>query len=256
MPTLEQLIADGLTGEKARNLFDIVSDDLIDENHMDKLLKLFEFGMKNKDLFPNIKLSKSLTNVSQRANEYFIKWINKYVTERSNPALLKPLKNYGEVDRAIYERVAVLGASFDEQYDDLLEAHFIFMSAENKNGATLEEFLAEVLEDHGWLWCAGSVFRAIDFCYLEEDNVQLLQVKNKYNTENSSSSAIRVGTPIKKWHRLGRPKAATGKHIPIPNWNELISLINAESSLANQLTEDNYLKYIRENSSKELEIIK
>ena len=80
-------------------------------------------------------------------------------------------------------------------------------------------------------------------------------MKNKYNTENSSSSAIRSGTEIKKWNRLKRPNKTSGLYTPIPNWEELINLVDAPESLKSLLTEEKYLEYIRNNSTKEIDTL-
>lgn len=86
------------------------------------------------------------------------------------------------------------------------------MSAENIVGALLERYIASVMESHNWVWCAGDIIKAIDFLHLKTDGKWIvLQVKNRNNTENSSSSAIRNGTEIQKWFRSF---AKTGK----TNW--------------------------------------
>lgn len=72
--------------------------------------------------------------------------------------------------------------------------HNLFMSAENIQGNLLEEYISVSTRPYGWIWCNGNVLRAIDFC--SSDGAVLLQIKNKSNTENSSSSAIRTGTTI------------------------------------------------------------
>lgn len=84
------------------------------------------------------------------------------------------------------------------------------MAAENLLGELLERYIAQRLESQGWIWCAGSTVRAVDF--LREDLSLALQVKNRSNSENSSSSAIRKGTEIAKWYRVN---ANTGK----TNWS-------------------------------------
>jgi type II restriction enzyme sinI len=50
-----------------------------------------------------------------------------------------------------------------------------------------------------------------------DTNFTFDEVKNKYNTENSSSSAISIGTQVQKWNRLSRQKAKKGKYNPVPN---------------------------------------
>lgn len=89
------------------------------------------------------------------------------------------------------------------------EHHRQSMAAENLLGLLLERYIAEQLEPQGWVWCAGNTVRSVDF--LSGDLSTALQVKNRDNSENSSSSAIRQGTSIKKWHRIN---SKTGK----TNW--------------------------------------
>ena len=105
--------------------------------------------------------------------------------------------------------------------------HNLFMSAENVQGGLLEEYINSVVSHYGWYWCAGNVMRSIDFC---SSDGTLLQVKNKSNTENSSSSAIRSGTPIIKWYRLGT-KSVSGKKVPDYKWATLNDIINTHSSI-------------------------
>ncbi len=81
------------------------------------------------------------------------------------------------------------------------EEHKLSMAAENIVGELLERYLAHVLEPHGWVWCSGDFVKAIDFIKEDTDGWMLLQVKNRNNSENSSSSKIREGTEIKKWFR-------------------------------------------------------
>ena len=83
------------------------------------------------------------------------------------------------------------------------------MQAENIVGKLLERYVAPLLESKGWVWCAGETLRSVDFMKDENTNdVKLLQIKNRSNSENSSSSAIREGTKIKKWYRIS---SASGK---------------------------------------------
>jgi hypothetical protein len=84
------------------------------------------------------------------------------------------------------------------------------MAAENVTGSLLEEYIASVMEPLGWVWCSGKMVKASDFIKfpsVQTGKPHLLQVKNRSNSENSSSSAIRKGTTIDKWHRL---EAETG----------------------------------------------
>lgn len=84
------------------------------------------------------------------------------------------------------------------------ETHQWSMAAENKVGELLERYLASVLEPLGWAWCAGSSVKSVDFVLppaARRPGWVLLQVKNRDNSENSSSSSVRDGTDIVKWFR-------------------------------------------------------
>ncbi|MEH7459334.1 SinI family restriction endonuclease [Bacillus sp. JJ1127] len=252
--SFEYLLDEGLTKEQAKSAFDAVRNQVVNEDYQNNLSEMFIFSLDNDtSLFTVLSIEED-DDLGEMAKDYLIKWCRKYVMDRENPALKRPLKTYGEEDAALIERIASNTEEDEETLNKYMLGHLLFMSAENMNGSILEEYLAEVLEPYGWIWCAGSTFRAIDFCYLG-DEIILLQVKNKYNTENSSSSAIRSGTKIKKWNRLNRPRVATGLNKPIPNWEELRELVHANGNLELLLTEEKYLEYIAENSTKELETL-
>lgn len=230
--------------------YDVLNNQAI-QDYNDKLEQLFLFAIGNKDLFTNIRVTVD-NPVAEVLHEYIEKWVSAYIKDRENDKLLNPLKNYGERDEALVSRVRASTGASEEVVQLFIDGHYLFMSAENMNGAILEQYLADVLEPNGWLWCAGATYRAIDFCYFGENEIVLLQVKNKYNTENSSSSAIRIGTDIIKWNRLNRPRREYGLDRPLPNWQALQEIVNMPD-LNNLLTEDSYLQYIEVNSTREMD---
>ncbi len=134
--------------------------------------------------------------------------------------------------------------------------HNLFMSAENIQGNLLEEYISGVIRPYGWIWCNGNVLRAIDFC--SSDGAVLLQIKNKSNTENSSSSAIRTGTNIKKWYRLGT-QTRNGEKLPSSKWEILNAIINSHvtSGIAPDcnMNEQSYQDFLRSVTLKNKEII-
>lgn len=109
----------------------------------------------------------------------------------------------------------ILNIYYDVPRDQLEEAkmlHAESMGAENIIGDLLERYIASVIEPQGWVWCSGSTMKAIDFICPPINNGgcwRLLQIKNRDNTENSSSSAIRAGTTIEKWFRTFSRKDGT-----------------------------------------------
>jgi len=93
--------------------------------------------------------------------------------------------------------------------------HRLSMSAENILGSILEEYIHTKVLQYNWSCCWGNAIRAVDLCSTSGD---LYQIKNRSNSENSSSSAIRDGTNIEKWFRID---ARTGK----TNWEMLSKII-------------------------------
>lgn len=255
---IQNLLNNGLNKKKATQIFNSIinlSSTFCNKKYNSNLTKMFNYALSHDtSLFPNIRVEKD-PNLTKRFKEYISNWCNKYYENRNNPALQRPLKNYGEKDPALIERVTANTQQKKSVLHNYLEGHFIYMSAENMNGNILEEYLAQVLEPYGWIWCAGTTFKAIDLCYLKQNHEILLQVKNKYNTENSSSSAIRNGTKIIKWSRLQRPKKKTGLDRPIPNWEQLAKITNANDALSKLLTEKKYLDYIKKNSTTKIDTL-
>jgi hypothetical protein len=134
--------------------------------------------------------------------------------------------------------------------------HNLFMSAENIQGNLLEEYISISIRPYGWVWCNGNVLHAIDFC--SEDGAVLLQIKNKSNTENSSSSAIRIGTDIKKWYRLGT-RTQNGEKLPVYKWDSLNQIINGHITTgiapSCHMTEESYQKFLRHITTQNTNII-
>lgn len=108
------------------------------------------------------------------------------------------------------------------------------MCAENCVGALLERYLDSILRPHGWHWCCGSIVRAVDFLKKDDKgNWLILQIKNRNNSENSSSSAIRQGTEIQKWFRTF---SKTGK----TNWHDLPPLMQEYG-----MSEHNFVDFVK-----------
>lgn len=95
-----------------------------------------------------------------------------------------------------------------EETEKIKKYHLESMACENAVGSLLERYLDSVLRPAGWSWCCGDFVHAIDFIKNENGIWYELQIKNRDNSENSSSSAIREGTEIHKWFRT---KAKTGE---------------------------------------------
>jgi hypothetical protein len=114
--------------------------------------------------------------------------------------------------------------------DRVKREHLLSMGAENLVGDLLERYLASVMEPRGWIWCSGATVKAVDFIKPPSqagDSWKLLQVKNRNNSENSSSSAIRDGTKIEKWHRTFSKKIGSN-WVKFPDESLRVHLSEAE----------------------------
>lgn len=129
----------------------------------------------------------------------------------------------------------------EEQTNRIKIEHQHSMSAENCVGSLLERYIDSILKHHGWVWCCGDFVRAIDFIKENADGSwTALQIKNRNNSENSSSSAIRNGTTIDKWFRSFSTDTRTSRDLNYVNWNNL-----PESMQNYGLSENGFLTFIR-----------
>jgi hypothetical protein len=159
-------------------------------------------------------------------------WLKKYSDSFENRISRRISQPLGTVADPIVN--TIINARLTELTAELLEqisyAHRLSMSAENIQGLLLEEFLAEQLVEYGWSCCWGESVRHVDFCNVDGS---LLQVKNRSNSENSSSSKVRINQPIEKWYRVD---ARTGLY----RW----SYFN-EKYETDRFSEDNFVAFVQ-----------
>lgn len=121
-----------------------------------------------------------------------------------------------------------------EETEKIKKTHSESMASENAVGTLLERYLDSVLRDDGWAWCCGDFVKATDFIKYDNDIWYELQIKNRNNTENSSSNKIREGTSIHKWYRT---VAKTGR----TRWDKL-----PEPMQNLNLSEDGFKKFVEQ----------
>ena len=160
------------------------------------------------------------------------KWLQKYQTGMEGRASKRISNPPGTVADPIIEEI--IGARLSNlKKDDLHKityAHRLGMSAENILGLMLEEYLAINLKKHGWHCAWGETVKSVDFV---NENGNLLQIKNRSNSENSSSSAVRDGTEIEKWYRI---KADRIEYM----WAALNEICGT-----NHLSEDAFVEFVK-----------
>ena len=194
----------------------VTFDDIISNSSSEELfLRVFQNAFAQKDqpfleahhtilaaCYRNPGLSPSPKKMKGKDPESVAQvWLKKYnqsFDNRISQRISKPLVTVADpiIDAIISARVKGLTAEHLEQIN---YAHRLSMSAENILGLLLEEFLAEQLGEYGWHCCWGESVRHVDFCNVDGS---LLQVKNRSNSENSSSSRVRINQPIEKWYRV------------------------------------------------------
>ena len=79
--------------------------------------------------------------------------------------------------------------------------------------------------------------KSVDFIKVaSKEEARLLQIKNRSNSENSSSSAIRRGTIIEKWYRTNSTNGKT-------RWDLLPE--NSEPDKNEHCTEEGFYEFVR-----------
>ena len=225
----------GATEEQVRSYFTHKYKNVVPIN----LCILFNIAMADKNLFPSMNLSNNST-----FQDYIDRWVCNYTEAEANPARLRVASPKGSCnDPAVKTIVKMITQTSDEDASVKESHHNLFMSAENVQGALLEEYIDSIISDHGWIWCKGNILRSVDFCTI--DGSRLLQIKNKSNSENSSSSSVRDGTKIEKWYRLAT-KVEQGEKIPSYKWDNLNQIIESVSGKKCLLNETDYVKYVEE----------
>lgn len=165
------------------------------------------------------------------SEEAVAKWVSKYKAGYEN----RPSKTFGKPPQTVPDSIidemisARLPKLPEQKIKDIKYAHRLSMSAENILGLFLEEYLAMKLKPYGWCCAWGQTLRSVDFCHT---GGELLQVKNRSNTENSSSSKVREGTEIRKWYRVD---ALKGNYL----WDDIQEITGASG-----LSEDDFRKFV------------
>ena len=221
----------------------------------DDLDMIFEIALMHKDRFPAINLNGAFT-----LEKYIERWINGYAKAKDNipsKRIARPKSSCTDPSLKTVVK-AVLGLSEEEAVSGETY-HNLFMSAENILGNLLEEYIAPKVKPYGFLWCEGNVLSAIDFC--NSDGTFFLQIKNKSNSENSSSNKIREHTDIhiEKWYRLGT-RSEKNKKVPTYKWEVLNKFINDHKTMGIELapccmTEDEYQEFLQRKASENHSLI-
>ncbi len=185
-------------------------------------------------LAQNPELAPEYKSLPRDSNIILSWWLGKYYHSYSHRISQRTSNYPGTMPDKMVSKIikARLESLSDAELKRISDAHRLSMSSENILGLLLEEFLATHLLKYGWFCAWGESIKSVDF--VSTDGL-LLQVKNRSNSENSSSSKVRSGTKIIKWHRIN---ATTGRY----NWEALNAIIGNKCDLS----EDAFEAFVKE----------
>lgn len=172
-----------------------------------RLERTLQFVYRNPVTVPNVRGGKvkggtELGSLSlSELDTYLTAYARAYYIGRTTNVESVPMPKT-IADPAVDDVLLAFTAIEKHQLESMSGYHRRAMQAENVVGTLLEQYIASVFEDRGWIWCCGGTARSVDFIKDAAGKERLLQVKNRSNSENSSSSRVRIGTPIEKWHRV------------------------------------------------------
>jgi hypothetical protein len=181
---------------------------------LDGICYVFQACLDNPELVPNKKGGTQI--------EVIQKWVNRYNEGYKTRISCRCSNLPGTIADPIIDEIIQGGLKHldKKSLDKIKFAHRLSMSAENILGLLLEEYLSIKLKSLRWHCAWGETIRSVDFCSSSGD---LLQIKNRSNSENSSSSRVREGTDICKWFRVD---AMRGTY----QWQELNEKVGSNCS--------------------------
>jgi hypothetical protein len=203
----------------------------------DKFNVILKFLKANPDAVPGKNISDKKAYIDDEDNQKKLR--EKFETARSKPFVFKVSET---VPDPAVSKILEYTKGYDEsELEKITLQHKESMAAENIIGGMLEAYISSELEDDGWINTSGNTVKAVDFIKDNGDGTfQALQIKNRDNTENSSSSAIRENTTIDKWHRTFAHKEGT-------NWE---AFPETDESIKKKLNEEGFQKFIQDNLKK------
>ncbi len=212
-----------LTNQQVQAIAENYSKDTKD---VDGFVTLWMFLTKDTDSFGWRSKTKPNLNAKSGVTELAEKYFTSKFTKVS-PSIPQTVPD---------EMVSVILKNFYKHPLDKLKniqtEHQHSMAAENMVGELLERYIDSVLSKHGWVWCCGALVKHVDFIKKEENGYRMLQIKNRDNSENSSSKAIRDGTIIEHWFRTF---SRTGR----TNWDAF-----PDTALKSKLSEDGFVNFV------------
>ncbi len=132
----------------------------------------------------------------------------------------------------------------NEDIRQIQGAHRLSMNAEKIIGDLLEDYIHTKLEPFGWYCAWGSTLKATDFVVPQNTAKPRWQIKNRDNSENSSSKTIREearkeGVNIDLWFHIFSKTGET-------NWPALNDELNIDTENIPILSEESFRRFVGE----------
>ncbi len=184
---------------------------------------------------PSLKMNDSELKLGPEAflDRWFSKWVKKYLSAWKDwPSGRAAKPKDAATDEALVQML-VPHAGSEHEARIWARHHNYFMSAENKGGNLLEEYVARKVAPFGWIWCRGEILTAVDFCTC--DCTGFIQIKNKSNTENSSGKGFRDDHNAPMWYRMEAQRKAG---LIVTRWPELVEHVRRYSDPAASIPDD------------------
>lgn len=209
--------------EIARSVFSLVAS-----SHARKLEIVATFLIENPELAPRPSKGDKFGS-----RDYWKKLASKFVRARSPRNPQEP----STVPDVLVSVILQEYFGFQESaLERIILEHSLAMASENIVGDLLERYIASKMEEFDWVWCSGEVVKKVDFLAARVGVANEwipLQIKNRDNSENSSSSSVRDGTTIVKWFRTFSRTGST-------NWSSFPESVNSV-----KLSEDDFQVFAR-----------
>ncbi len=226
--------------ESVEKLLLFVDQNYRSEQNFEEIKVVIKSGYENY-LLPTTKKKTALTS-----KEGYIDWIfNKYNNAYNSRTIVKVGKPMSTKPDFVIDLILQTSLNkTSEEVEAIVRNHRQSMYAETLVGNLLEEYIDERLKGTKWVCCYGETLQKCDFCHPDG---RLIQIKNRSNTENSSSSKIRAGTEIEKWFRIN---ATSGKTY----WERLYSVFGGTDKIidgqAIEFSEEDFQHFVRNVISK------
>lgn len=243
---------------------------VLNEEQVSKIERIIKICIDYDLKVPNVKENKDINgekDLNIKLSLILKKWLKSFTGSLITPPSLREGSLLSEKDSVEDPAIrSILEALYDsneyevseEIIQTYIQNHEILMAIENTQGRLLEEYIAQTIckKPYNFIWLDGEVVTATDFSYEDINNGEIisLQIKNKFNSENSSSNKIRKDTDIQKWNRIGKRTKNKVAYATF-HWDELNEFVEELTQVNPEFSEEKYQNFLKQIIEKNPKII-